>query len=770
MIRWGKGLPILLAVGLLAWVGITAPGARAAEAPILYFVTITVNDVDRSGVYPALARGDEFALGVEAFRTLGFLVPEVTPEDYHGQQYLPLSALKGASYIFDSQHLSLKITCKAVCFPGSGVTGVWQPPKVDPTPFGAFLNYDLVAEKNTSANYIGALTELGVFSEHGTGIMTAAASHQSSDTSLTRLETSWTIDRAEKRQRWRFGDSITEPGGWGRASRFGGIQFGTDFSLQPGFVTFPTPTILGEASLPSTADIYVNGVQRSSVQVEPGPFTIEQPPVITGSGDLKVVVRDLLGRETVLIQPFYASRNLLRRGLASFSVEAGALRQNYGIGSFDYGDVFVSGSFRKGFSDHLTAGLHVEASGKRAGIGPNIDWQMPFGGILSAATAVSVNHGRFGAILQTNFNWTSHNFGVQVSHEMTTKDFARLGTAEGVREARMRTSANAGLDLSRYGAVSLNYTRVDERDSDDFEIVSANYSKRVGNLGTLGVNASKSFGAFADTMLYISFTTRLGDRTTGSASLDRSAGQWTGTARVTNSAPYEGGFGYRAEASRDQTQRGRAGVTYEGSHGRLDLDVSKTQSGEAARLGARGGVIFIGGDTYMTRTVDESFALVEVGDFEGIGVLKENRRVTETNDKGRALITGLRAFEENRISIDPLDLPLSADIGTSAMVRVPRRRSGVVAAFPIGRVRSAVARIVDVSGTPLKPGTMMHALDGGSDFPVGFGGEVYMMGLTKPMRFEARLKTGACRITIPAVAASPVPIRLGVIVCKGDSR
>jgi len=769
MTGWHKGLPFLLAAGLFAGAGLGLPGVRAEEAPILYFVTVTVNGVDRSGIYPALARGDAFKLEQSAFRTLGFLTPEGAPEDYRGHQYLPLSALKGATYTFDSQHLSLNITCLAACFPGTGVTGAWQPPKVDRTPFGAFLNYDLVAEKNNSANYIGSLTELGVFSEHGTGIMTAAASHQSSNTSVTRLETSWTIDRPEKRQRWRFGDSITEPGGWGRASRFGGIQFGTDFSLQPGFVTFPTPTILGEASLPSTADIYVNGVQRSSVSVEPGPFTIEQPPVITGSGDLKVVVRDLLGRETVLVQPFYASRNLLRRGLSSYSLEAGALRPNYGIGSFDSGSAFVSGSFRQGFSDHLTAGIHAEASGNRAGVGPNIDWQMPFGGILSAATAVSVNHGRFGAILQTNFNWTSDKFGVQVSHEMTTKDFARLGTVEGAREARMRTSANAGVDLAAYGAISLNYTRVDERDTDDFEIISANYSKRFGDFGTLGFNASKSFGAFADTALYISFTTRLGDRTTGSASLDRSAGLWTGTARVTHNAPYEGGFGYRAEASRDQTQRGRAGVTYDGSHGRVDLDVSKTNSGEAARLGARGGIIFIDGDTYMTRTVDESFALVQVGDFEGIGVLKENRRVSETNDEGRALITGLRAYEENRISIDPLDLPLSADIGTDAMVRVPRRRSGVVAVFPVGRVRSAVARIVDVSGKPLKPGTIMHALDGGKDFPVGFGGEVYMMGLSKPMRFEARLKTGRCRVTVPAVQVSPIPVRLGVIVCKGDS-
>ena len=125
MMRRRKGLPLLLAAGLFVVASLAGPASRADDAPILYFVTITVNGVDRSGVYPALARGDTFALGLEAFRTLGFLVPDVPPEDYHGQKYLPLSALKGASYKFDIQHLSLNIACEAACFPGSGVTGAW---------------------------------------------------------------------------------------------------------------------------------------------------------------------------------------------------------------------------------------------------------------------------------------------------------------------------------------------------------------------------------------------------------------------------------------------------------------------------------------------------------------------------------------------------------------------------------------------------------------------------------------------------------------------
>ena len=37
----------------------------------------------------------------------------------------------------------------------------------------------------------------------------------------------------------RLGDSISGASGWGGAVRFGGVQWATNFSVQPDFVTFP---------------------------------------------------------------------------------------------------------------------------------------------------------------------------------------------------------------------------------------------------------------------------------------------------------------------------------------------------------------------------------------------------------------------------------------------------------------------------------------------------------------------------------------------------
>jgi len=54
--------------------------------------------------------------------------------------------------------------------------------------------------------------------------------------------------------------------------RFGGVQFGTNFSTQPMLVTTPLLAAHGEAVVPSTVDVFVNGRPVASESVPPGPF------------------------------------------------------------------------------------------------------------------------------------------------------------------------------------------------------------------------------------------------------------------------------------------------------------------------------------------------------------------------------------------------------------------------------------------------------------------------------------------------------------------
>ena len=731
-----------------------------------YFVTISVNSVAQTGVFPAFEENGEFMIEAHLFQTFGFKTPSVLTVQYRGRQYLPVSSLVGLTFQFDRSRQHLSIACSATCFPANTLHISRLQRKPDPAPLGFFINYDLLMEKSGSSEFAGGLAELGVFSDYGSGMLTVSGRDFTGETEVVRLDSNWTIDKPDSRTRLRFGDSITRQGGWSRAVRFGGIQFGTDFGLQPGFISFPTPTITGGAALPSTAEIFVNGVRRANVDIEPGAFTIEQPPVITGSGNLLVVVRDLLGRETIISHPFYASRNLLREGLFEYSLEAGFLRDNYGIRSNDYDDVFLSATYREGLNRHFTAGVHAEASGNYVGFGPYVDWQTPFGGILSSAAAFSVRDGKEGALLQLNFDWVSQSVGFSVSNEWISSNYSRLGVGAGEQEPRMQTSANLGLDTSESSTLSVNYLRVDERDDPDFEIASVNFSLQINKLGSLSVNVSRSFGAKDDTSVYVVFTARLGKRSSGSATLDYSGKKWSGGVRASSSAPTDGGFGFQGEASYDRGEREAAGVVYNSQNGIFSLEHNQIRGNGTTRIGARGGIVVMEGSAFLTNPVNDSFALVQVGDYAGVSVLRDNRPAAKTNSEGQALIAGLRPYEENRLSIDPLDLPLTADIGALNMSPVPRRRSGVMVRFPVQRLLAATARVIDSSGTELPAGTLLHAEDGSMSFPVGFGGAVYFSGVGASMVLRARLSTGACLVTIPKIQPGPFPDQLGTLECR----
>ena len=72
----------------------------------------------------------------------------------------------------------------------------------------------------------------------------------------------------------------------------------------------PVPVLSGMSSAPSTVELYVNDALRQTSRVPTGPFAIDNFPLLTGSGQARIVVRDLLGRETVLVQDFFTHSSL----------------------------------------------------------------------------------------------------------------------------------------------------------------------------------------------------------------------------------------------------------------------------------------------------------------------------------------------------------------------------------------------------------------------------------------------------------------------------
>ncbi len=116
----------------------------------------------------------------------------------------------------------------------------------------------------------------------------------------TRLMSTWHFDSPTHLASVSVGDNITTGVGWSRQVRFGGVHLARNFDLDPLLNTLPRQTFSDTVALPSTVDLYVDGLKQSSSHVTPGQYILETTPTFTGMGQAQVVVTDINGnRKTV---------------------------------------------------------------------------------------------------------------------------------------------------------------------------------------------------------------------------------------------------------------------------------------------------------------------------------------------------------------------------------------------------------------------------------------------------------------------------------------
>ncbi|MFD1957988.1 fimbria/pilus outer membrane usher protein [Novosphingobium panipatense] len=197
---------------------------------------------------------------------------------------------------------------------------------------GALLNYgvyaDIGKDSQASAQYdLRILTRRGVLSTTGFATL---ADDGNGGVDHTRLDTYWRIVDVRTAIALTLGDTIGSGGGIASAYRLAGIQIQRDFESRPDLVTMALPTLNGTAAVPSTVDLYINGLRYFTGTVGRGPFQFRSLPNIGGGATATVVLTDATGRETRLSKPLFFAPDLLPQGRLDFSVEAGFPRLNYG--------------------------------------------------------------------------------------------------------------------------------------------------------------------------------------------------------------------------------------------------------------------------------------------------------------------------------------------------------------------------------------------------------------------------------------------------------
>jgi outer membrane usher protein len=707
----------------------------------------------------------------------------LTPGETHtmsdGTPAYALDALPGATYNIDRQKLSLDINAPATAFIGSNLGPQGQnttaPPRPDP---GVFLNYDASLQRGAGGALTGGATlEAVAFSKLGNLVGSVLVRDDGIKRTVERLDTFWRYDMPDRMQTIVVGDAVGVAGGWSRPARYGGFRYGRDFGYNPGFVTLPQLSLTGSAALPSTVDVLINNVQRISQPVQPGPFTLNNVPLITGAGQLNLVVRDLLGRETVVVQSYYAAPRLLAPGLTDFSIEGGKLRTGFGQDS-QYGDAFGAVTWRQGLTSSLTGEARVEMQLDRQAAGLELAGLLGTWGVGRMVLAMSSGRPTPGAheqghLLQLGIERNTQSSGGALQYERASQGFepfaeVKLG-AVAAQRSRDRLLAAVGGNFWRSLSGAVSYVSQTQWSGDSVKSMSLSVSAPLWRKASLSLSLNKRIDGDHALRVGVVVNMPLDDGVYTSARLNTASGsESVGAVSAARNAPAGPGLGWRVEGSSQASQLARGALQYNTSLAEFAADAASDAKGKVElRGGARGTLGLLAGLPFASRPVGlSSFAVVEVEGMAGVPVKRGNQVVAETDASGRAFIPGLLPWQSNQIEIDPVELPLDSDLGATMQLVTPYARSGSVVKFAVRRTRQALVVLQQSNGAAVPQGARVTLLPSGTEFIAGRRGEVWLTDLDSGQQhLRVDWPGGGCELDLPVLAQSQEPPKIGPIAC-----
>lgn len=744
----GSSVRTVLALALLV------ASTLAVAADKLLALAVTVNGAP-GGTWALLERDGRLYAPLDAFTEWRLLTEHAGASiEARGRTWRNLATITGYAAKFNLAEQSVTLTFAASEFAPVSVGRAYQPAQLGPVLPAAWVNYDFAYQSIRGDRSLGALTELGWSSPAGVLTSSAVARGLDAHAQWTRLESAFRMDAPARNLTVIAGDSTTRAGMWGRSLYFGGIQIGRNFALSPGLATYPRPLLAGQSAAPSTLELYVDDVLRRTEHLPSGPFSIDALPTLTGTGQVRVVVRDQLGRETVLSDDFHATASLLEAGLADFSVQAGRLRENLGIASADYGAAFGSGLLRYGVSDRSTLELRGEYSRSRRSAGMGLGFALPWHmvGELSAAVSDDVLAGRGErAVLELQRPTLRHGFSIR--HEIASQAWRELGAPaivpKSISSARYTSRGGAW----NWGLAAARIVRLEG----ELTTASANATVRLGRSASLTLTATRISGLVRADAIGLTLVLPLGADIVSAGVSDRAGST---DAYVSASRSPGVGLGLGATATMGTfggRDYGEASVFYEGAHARGSGQVHVGADNPSARLGVQGAVVASDSTVFFTPALRGSFAVIEAGE-PGVAVQLHGSTRGRTGADGKALVSGLQPYRANRLRLDPNDLPIAAELDTIEHEAVPRARSGVKVAFPIRPGRAALLVVSLPDGAPAPFGATLSVA--GQEFYVGARGRVFVTGIEPGAIARVAWEGGSCAVALelPAGEVPTVPV------------
>lgn len=769
---WTRWQPIrsLCYLAILAVAVLAVPHKAFPQTGDRALLQLIVNEVNKGDVL-AVRRPDDVLVRLSDLEAVDIPSTDGRRESIGKEVYLSLSSLAPATtYELDEKNLTIRLTGQA------GLQGKTQLNLTPTAPPGTIYSQDTSFFLNYAASTKG-FNQYDVFGEAGlsvAGHLLSSTIRRTDDGQIVRGLSNVTLDDRDNLTRWTIGDSFGANAGLGGSAFLAGVSLAKTFSLDPYYYFFPRPGLSGTALVPSTVSVYSDGGLMRRETVNPGQFDLQNLPVSNGYRMNRVVVRDIFGRETEILSPFYLSTRVLRSGVSEYSFNAGMRRDNIATASWDYDSPVMLARYRLGVTDSITPGTNVEFGNRLANGGLRLTAKSLWGEIDLLA-AGSSEGGAAGAAASVMYSYLQRWFSIGAGFRTMSDRYATVSLLSSIDRPTIESTGFIGIPIGNHINLTVEGTYSEFRDAGIVTRIGASGNVRLSDNWTLffsgsGMERSDSRPTYDG---FIGLSYFFGNNTTGYTFAQRQQGRTFernfGGIRVQKSLPVGPGYGYQVEGTGGTDAHGLGQFQYQGQYGRYEALYDSAVQRPVFTVS--GGVVTVGGSVHATRAIQDSFAVIRTPGVNGMRGYINNQEVGTTDRRGELVVPShLLSYYGNRVGINDQDVPLNYRVDAIEKTVAPPFRGGALVEFPILRVQILTGTLLVESETrtqiPAYGQLAVTAKGTTHESPIGKHGEFYLENIP-PGEHDAVIthEGQVCRFSL-TIPDSPDPIvKLGEQHC-----
>ncbi len=417
-------------------------------------------------------------------------------------------------------------------------------------------------------------------------------------------------------------------------------------------------------------------------------------------------------------------------------------------------------------------------------VGPFGTYQFPRLGVIAGGVSLGGRDGNLGYATSAAYSYTGHNFSFNVGARYFSRDFAQLSDRVSPFRQRSLQYASVSAFFPAAGTVTATYSAQHTYGGAQSENVNLSYTKSLhGGRALLSASYRRTLEPSSNYLALLSLRYYFDRQTSAVAAIGAGRGANTQSLSLQRSIPQGQGVGYDITAGRiggEETASafGRGFVQYNGAHAELGAEYARSSRAEGepglARAFIAGSIGAVGGSVFVSRPVQDSFALVRIPGLADVPVYANGWYAGKTNAAGEVVAANLSSYYDNFISFGAKDLSVDYVFASSEKVISPPRRSGTLVEFAVRRMQAVYGVLAEQRNGALIPLEFRElTLNRGTDVINSFTarrGEFYAEGV-EPGEYLLQLNGAApCSARIRIADDAKAMTNVGTVICIPPAR